>query len=91
MASFTFGTGNARKIAGLPLYLVGGLTSLFVPRSRKLWVYGSGIGLGEGALPLYERARERLPGQRHVWMARTKAEFLDARSRGDLDELPAVA
>ena len=30
------------------------LTSLFVPRSRKLWVYGSGIGLGEGALPLYD-------------------------------------
>jgi CDP-glycerol glycerophosphotransferase (TagB/SpsB family) len=82
MASFTFGTGNARKIAGLPLYLVGGLTSLFVPRSRKLWVYGSGIGLGEGALPLYQRARERLPAQRHDWMARTKAELLDARSRG---------
>jgi CDP-glycerol glycerophosphotransferase len=81
MASFTFGTGNARKIAGLPLYLIGGLTSLLVPRSRKLWVYGSGIGLGEGALPLYERARERLPAQRHVWMARTKAEFRDARSR----------
>jgi CDP-glycerol glycerophosphotransferase (TagB/SpsB family) len=82
MASFTFGTGNARKIAGLPLYLLGGLTSLFVPRSRNLWVYGSGIGLGEGALPLYERARGRLPEQRHVWMARTRAEFLEARSRG---------
>lgn len=81
MASFTFGTGNARKIAGLPLYLIGGLTSLFVPRSRNLWVYGSGIGLGEGALPLYERARERMPEHRHVWMARTKAEFLEARSR----------
>jgi len=81
MARFTFGTGNARKIAGLPLYLVGALTSVFVPRSRKLWVYGSGIGLGEGALPLYERTRQRLPEQRHVWMARTKAEFLAARSR----------
>ena len=82
MASFTFGTGNARKIAGLPLYLIGGLVSLFVPRSRRLWVYGSGIGLGEGALPLYERARERLPETRHVWMARNKAELLDARARG---------
>ena len=81
MASFTFGTGNARKIAGLPLYVLGGLASLFVPRSRTLWVYGSGIGLGEGALPLYERARARLPEQRHVWMARSKAEFREARSR----------
>ncbi|HJR89233.1 MAG TPA: CDP-glycerol glycerophosphotransferase family protein [Aeromicrobium sp.] len=84
MASFTFGTGNARKIAGLPLYVVGALTSQFVPRSRRVWVYGSGIGLGEGALPLYERARERLPEHRHVWMARTRAEYRDARSR-DMD------
>lgn len=82
MASFTFGTGNARKIAGLPLYLLGGLVSLFIPRSKKLWVYGSGIGLGEGALPLFERARERLPEHRHVWMARTRDEYDEAKERG---------
>jgi CDP-glycerol glycerophosphotransferase (TagB/SpsB family) len=82
MASFTFGTGNARKIAGLPLYALGALISLLVPRTRKLWIYGSGVGLGEGAVPLYERARERLPEKRHVWMARTKAEWLEARERG---------
>jgi CDP-glycerol glycerophosphotransferase (TagB/SpsB family) len=82
MASFTFGTGNARKIAGLPLYALGALIGLFVPRTKKLWIYGSGIGLGEGAVPLYERARERLPEKRHVWMARTKAEYQEAKSRG---------
>lgn len=82
MAAFTFGTGNARKIAGLPLYVLGGLVGLFVPRSPRLWVYGSGIGLGEGALALHDRARERLPQHRHVWMARTKAELADARARG---------
>jgi CDP-glycerol glycerophosphotransferase len=82
MASFTFGSGNARKIAGLPLYALGALIGLFVPRTKKLWIYGSGIGLGEGAVPLYERARKRLPDKRHVWMARTKAEYRDAKSRG---------
>jgi len=82
MASFTFGTGNARKIAGLPLYALGALVGMFVPRTRKLWIYGSGIGLGEGAVPLYERARERLPEKRHIWMARTKTEYRDARARG---------
>jgi CDP-glycerol glycerophosphotransferase (TagB/SpsB family) len=82
MASFTFGTGNARKIAGLPLYTLGALITLLVPRTRKLWIYGSGIGLGEGAVPLYERARKRLPEKRHVWMARSKAEYWEARNRG---------
>lgn len=82
MASFTFGTGNARKIVGLPLYVLGALIGIFVPRSRRVWVFGSGIGLGEGALPLYERARERFPDHRIVWMARTKSEFDRARARG---------
>ncbi|HUP98975.1 MAG TPA: CDP-glycerol glycerophosphotransferase family protein [Aeromicrobium sp.] len=82
MASFTFGSGNARKIAGLPLYALGALITLLVPRSKRLWVYGSGVGLGEGAVPLYERARERMPEKRHVWMARTKAEYQDAMERG---------
>lgn len=82
MASFTFGTGNARKIAGLPFYVLGALITAFVPRSTRIWIYGSGIGLGEGALPLYEHARDRLPYHRHVWMARSRAELREARNRG---------
>ncbi len=83
MASFTFGAGNARKLLGLPLYACSTLVSLVVPRSDRLWVFGSGIGLGEGALPLARLARERLgDSARVVWMARSAAELAEARSLG---------
>jgi CDP-glycerol glycerophosphotransferase len=83
MASFTFGAGNARKLLGLPLYACSALVSLVVPRSDRLWVFGSGIGLGEGALPLFRLASERL-GQstRLVWLARSAAELEEARALG---------
>ncbi len=87
-ATFTFGAGNARKLLRLPLYALGALAALLVPRSARLWVFGCGIGLGEGALPLYRLARERLDERtRLVWLASTDAELAEARSRG----LDAVA
>jgi len=83
MAAFTFGAGNTRKVLGLPLYAVGALLSLFVPRSPGLWVFGSGIGLGEGALPLYRLARAELdPSTRVVWLARSDAELAEATALG---------
>lgn len=60
MARFTFGAGNARKLLRLPLYALGAAASLVVPRSPRVWVFGSGIGPGEGALPLYLAARDRV-------------------------------
>lgn len=85
MARFTFGVGNARTLLRLPLYALGGLASRLVPRSSRLWVFGSGIGLGEGALPLYRAARARLGDEvRLVWLATTPAE-LDAARRLGLD------
>lgn len=82
-ASFTFGAGNARKLLRLPLYALGALAALLVPRTGKLWVFGSGIGLGEGALPLYRLARERLDESvRLVWLASTDAEVAEAAARG---------
>ena len=83
MASFTFGAGNARKLLGLPLYALSAVIGLLVPRSDRLWVFGSGIGLGEGALPLYRLARERLGvATRIVWLARSAAELDEARALG---------
>lgn len=83
MARFTFGGGNARKLLRLPLYALGAAASLVVPRTDRLWVFGCGIGLGEGALPLYRAARERLaPGTRVVWLATTDAELAEARALG---------
>ena len=83
MASFTFGAGNARKVLRLPLYALGALATLVTPRTRRLWVFGSGIGVGEGALPLYRAARERLGDDtRLVWLATTDAELATARELG---------
>src|SRR6187402_2051553 len=88
MASFTFGSGNARKLLRLPLYALGALTTFLVPRSNRRWAFGSGIGLGEGALALSREARERLdPGIRLTWLATTDAELAQARALG----LEAVA
>ncbi len=88
MASFTFGSGNARKLLRLPLYALGALTTFLVPRSGRRWAFGSGIGLGEGSLALYREARERLdPDIRLFWLATSDAELAEARELG----LEAVA
>lgn len=83
MATFTFGSGNARKLLRLPLYALGSLASRFVSRDDRLWAMGSGIGLGEGALPLYRAAREHVgSGRRIVWLAGSEAELAAARDAG---------
>jgi CDP-glycerol glycerophosphotransferase (TagB/SpsB family) len=83
MASFTFGAGNARKVLRLPLYALGALATLVTPRTPRLWVFGSGIGVGEGALALYRVARERLGDDvRLVWLATTPEELTEARMQG---------
>jgi CDP-glycerol glycerophosphotransferase len=83
MASFTFGAGNARKVLRLPLYALGALATLVVPRTPRLWVFGSGIGVGEGALPLYRAARTALPESvRLVWLAGSTDELTAAQSHG---------
>ncbi|HEU0205134.1 MAG TPA: CDP-glycerol glycerophosphotransferase family protein [Pseudolysinimonas sp.] len=83
MASFTFGAGNARKVLRLPLYALGALATLLVPRTPRLWAFGSGIGVGEGVLPLYRAARSSLPDSvRLVWLAGSAAELATARALG---------
>lgn len=87
MARFTFSAGNARVLARAPLYAAGAVLSRFVPRSPNRWVYGSGIGLGEGALALYDAAAARDGDTRsHVWLASTAAERDAARARGMTSE-----
>jgi CDP-glycerol glycerophosphotransferase len=75
MAKFTFATGNVAVLKRIPLYLIGALATLIVPRTERIWVFGSGIGPGEGALPLLRLAHERLGDDvRLVWLASTPAE-----------------
>jgi CDP-glycerol glycerophosphotransferase len=83
---FTFAAGNAKKILALPGYALGAVASLFVPRRRDLWVFGSGPGVGEGALALYRVASRENPHRTHLWLARDDADLEAAARLG----IPAV-
>src|SRR6478735_4327456 len=80
MASFSFGAGNARKLAGLPLFAAGRLLTLVVPRSRDEWVFGCGGGIGDGALALWDVVAGE--GHRAVWLVGSTREQADASARG---------
>jgi CDP-glycerol glycerophosphotransferase len=79
---FNFAKGNARKLLSLPLYALGVAASALVPRTRGRWVFGSGVGIGEGALELYRFVSENHPTQRLVWLARNEAEVSTAAALG---------
>ena len=82
MAGFTFATGNLAKIAALPLYGLGAAAAAVTPRRRGLWVFGSGSGVGEGALALLRQVREHDQHARVVWLARNERDVTDARALG---------
>lgn len=79
MASFSFGAGNAAKLATLPLYAIGRLITLLVPRGDE-WVFGSAAGIGDGALALWPLAVA--DGRRCVWLIGSAREAADAAARG---------
>lgn len=79
-SSFTFAAGNARKVASAPLYALGALASVLTRRRDNLWVFGSGPGIGEGALALYDYAADK--GIDRVWLANSRRELEEARARG---------
>lgn len=80
MASFSFGAGNARKLAALPLYALGRLATLLIPRRRDMWVFGCGVGIADGALALWDV----VVGDGHpaVWLVGGASEGADAAARG---------
>ncbi|GAA4157972.1 hypothetical protein GCM10022286_10260 [Gryllotalpicola daejeonensis] len=82
MGRFTFAAGNVRKIAALPLYGFGRVAASLVPRRPGLWVFGSGIGVGEGALAVLQHVRAHDANARVVWLARNQRDVADARRLG---------
>jgi len=76
--AITFAAGNAKKLLALPGYALGAVASLLVPRRRDLWVFGSGPGIGEGALALYRVAERERPGRRLLWLARDESDLATA-------------
>jgi CDP-glycerol glycerophosphotransferase len=80
VASFSFGAGNAAKLARIPLYAVGRLATLVIPRSRDEWVFGCGAGIGDGALALWQRvAADAHPA---LWLTGSDTEAADASALG---------
>lgn len=80
MASFSFGAGNAGKLVRIPLYLLGRLATLLIPRSRDRWVFGCAVGVADGALALWERAAAA--GESAVWLTGGDRDAEAAASRG---------
>ncbi|WP_426320158.1 CDP-glycerol glycerophosphotransferase family protein [Microbacterium sp. E-13] len=80
MASFSFGAGNARKLATIPLYAAGRILTLVVPRTRDEWVFGCAVGIADGALALWDVAAA--DGRRPVWLVGSEREATDAAARG---------
>ena len=77
--SFSFRRGNAAKLARIPLYAVGRIGTLLVPRGRG-WVFGCGAGIGDGALALWHVATAN--GHAAVWLVGSPQEEADAAARG---------
>ena len=80
-STFTFAEGNARKLLGIPLYLRGALAARVARRDPRLWVFGSGAGVGEGALALYRHARA-VGDHDLLWLTGSDAEDDQARELG---------
>lgn len=79
MASFSFGSGNAAKLLRIPLYAVGRIGTILVPRGRR-WVFGSGAGVGDGGLALWRFATAE--GHDAVWLTSSDRERADAAGLG---------
>lgn len=75
-----FDRNNLRKVLNSPLLLLGALASVFVRRRPNQWVFGSGIGYGEGGVALSQLARER--GATVVWLSDKPAGRSAAESDG---------
>lgn len=87
MASFSFGAGNAQKLARIPLYGLGRLVTLVTPRTGR-WVFGCGAGIADGALALWREAEKR--GIDAVWLTTTPHERADADGAG-IPTLPKMS
>lgn len=80
MASFSFGAGNAAKLLRIPMYLAGTLATWLIPRSKDAWVFGSSVGIADGALALWERAA--VDGVDAVWLTADDRQDAEAARRG---------
>lgn len=62
------------KLLSAPLFLLSAVVSKFVPRSQHIWVFGSGIGVGEGPLAVARLLVQQHADQRVIWMVANDSE-----------------
>ncbi|UTX52131.1 CDP-glycerol glycerophosphotransferase family protein [Leucobacter aridicollis] len=79
---FQFASGNLSKLLAIPKYLLSWVFAFFVPRVPGTWAFGSGIGVGEGALALARELRDSRPDARIVWLVAEEAERALAEAEG---------
>ena len=79
---FNFQSGNLKKLLATPLYLLGLLLSLVIPRDSNRWAFASHAGLGEGALPLALALKAREPEAEIWWILKTEEEVSAAEAAG---------
>jgi CDP-glycerol glycerophosphotransferase len=79
---FHFASGNARKLLAVPKYVLAAVLSWFVPRVSTQWVFGSGLGFGEGARAVARTLREEDLEARIVWLALDETERALAEAAG---------
>ncbi|MCS3427965.1 CDP-glycerol glycerophosphotransferase family protein [Leucobacter aridicollis] len=71
---FQFASSNLSKLLAIPKYVLSWLLAFFVPRVPGTWAFGSGIGVGEGALALARELRDSRPDARIVWLVADETE-----------------
>ena len=77
-----FARANLAKLLALPTFALAWLLALFVPRASARWVFGSGSGVGEGALAV-ARALRRTDLQAQItWVVATDDEARAAHAEG---------
>ncbi|MBD7956735.1 CDP-glycerol glycerophosphotransferase family protein [Microbacterium sp. Sa4CUA7] len=81
MASFSFGAGNAGKLARIPLYAAGRLAGAVIPRTSGEWVFGSAAGLADGGWALWTEAVET-HGANGTWLTGNADQAREAQRRG---------
>lgn len=79
MASFSFGAGNVAKLLRIPLYGLGRIATLIIPRGKQ-WVFGCGAGIGDGALAVWNLAAADEVDA--VWLVDNDRDEADAHRLG---------
>ena len=81
-ARFDFANGNLQKLIAVPKFVCSLILAFFVPRHKDSWAFGSGIGVGEGALAVARRLRAEDPDARISWLVADESEAEAAEAEG---------